>query len=104
MLAFIFLFYPEVIDAAIALVFVGVIPFTAYTIPMTVMFAIYAVLLLVGVITLKRQLDIAYNPRQREVASRNRARTIIQKKSVVTNKKKTVTAKTRKRYATVHEH
>ncbi len=75
------LFFPGFYEEIFALVFVGVIPFTNYTLPSMVMLVIYALFLSLLVYKLTRDVVDISDPRRREISSRARARHIVQKKT-----------------------
>lgn len=67
-------FVPSVADKLFALFFIGLVPFTHYTIPAQAMLAAYALLLAIGIFAIAHQINTAANPHKREIKSRERAR------------------------------
>ncbi|GEM_PF-7002412 len=67
-------FVPGAADKLFALVFIGVVPFTDYTLSVTAMLSIYALLLAIGFYAIIYQLRTVANPVKREMKSRERAR------------------------------
>jgi len=68
------IFVPTAADKFFALFFVGLVPFTNYTISPSAMLAVYAILLALGIYAIARQLVTATSPVKREIESRERAR------------------------------
>lgn len=67
-------FVPSIADPLFALFFIGLVPFTDYTMPPSTMLIIYAVLLALGLYGVTRQVVTVASPVKRETQSRERAR------------------------------
>ena len=65
---------PGAVDKLFALFFVGIVPYTTYTIPPAAMLVIYAFLLALGMYGIARQLATVTSPVKREIEARDRAR------------------------------
>lgn len=65
---------PGMFDMLFALVFVGMVPFTSYTIPPLIMLLCYVTFITLGIYLLANGLATASNVTRREIASRERAR------------------------------
>ncbi len=97
---------PKVLDNLVALLLVGRIPFTHYTIPSLAMLAVYAILLAVGVYSMANLAMSVASPIQRDETARKRAR---QKVLAGTKKQSAVgsssaPSRAKKRYQIVNEH
>lgn len=68
------IFVPGLADRLFALFFIGLVPFTRYTIPAPAMLAAYAFLLAIGVFAIAHQISTAANVAKRDSESRERAR------------------------------
>lgn len=82
-----FIATPGAVDKLFALFFVGLVPYTTYTIPPAAMLVIYAFLLAVGIYAIARQLVTATSPVKREMDSRQRARKKVLRASAVKSPK-----------------
>lgn len=80
------IFVPTAADKFFALFFVGLVPFTNYTLSPSVMLVVYAALLALGIYAIARQLVTASSPVKREIESRERARKKIVHRSNKQNK------------------
>lgn len=91
----VFFAYPQVYEELLALVFVGAIPFTSYTLSPLLMLVTYALFLAVLVYAFARQIINVSDPARRESASRDRARQAVKKKVSSNNyrQRKTVAKK-----------
>lgn len=67
-------FMPILTDALFTFFFIGLVPFTDYTIPPTILLIMYFVLLTFGVYGVVHQLSTAASPTKRDIESRKRAR------------------------------
>lgn len=90
---------PSAADKLFALVFIGIVPFTDYTLSVQTMLGIYALLLAVGLYAILRQLRTVASPVKREMKSRERARKKILRETRVSHKKPSI-AHAKKHYAT----
>lgn len=101
-LVVIFITVPGSVDKLFALFFVGLVPYTNYTIPPSTMLALYALLLALGIYSIGRQLVTATSPVRRDISSRDRARKKVLREAATTPAK---TAKhTKKHFSTAAEH
>lgn len=80
---------PGAVDELFAFFFVGLVPYTSYTIPPAAMLVIYAFLLAVGIYAIAKQLVTATSPVKREMDSRERARKKILRSSATSASPKT---------------
>jgi len=85
---------PGAFDAAFALVFLGMIPFTSYSIPPLAMLIIYALLITLGIRWLFVQPVLIPDTKRREALSRSKARRRVIKKTKTT----AASIKKRRRY------
>lgn len=65
---------PGASDKLFALFFIGLVPYTHYTLPAETMLAIYSLLLVGGLFAIIHQISTATNAVKRDIKSRERAR------------------------------
>lgn len=94
--AFAIALVPGAFDALFALVFIGMVPFSDYTLPPAVMLALYTLLIVLGLRWIIVQPLLMTDAKKREVIERTKARKRVMKKTAHTHSA-THTAK-RKRY------
>lgn len=93
----IILLVPTLADKLFALFFIGLVPFTHYTLPIPAMLAAYALLLAIGLYMIARQLSLVANPAKRAVKSRELARKKVLHRTAKAHPK-TVKTHPKKRY------
>jgi hypothetical protein len=97
-----FIVVPSSVDKLFALFFVGLVPYTNYTIPPSTMLALYALLLALGIYSIGRQLVTATSPVRRDISARDRARKKVLRGAATTPAK--ATKHTKKHFSTATEH
>jgi hypothetical protein len=80
-LALVLFLVPGLVDRLFVFFFIGLVPYTSYTLPPVFMFALYSLLLAIGVYVGMRQLSAVTNQAKRDLAARERARKKVLKNS-----------------------
>lgn len=96
------LIVPGASDKLFAFVFIGAVPFTNYTLSVTAMLGIYALLLFFGLSAIALQVRTAASPVKRDAKSRERARKKVLHDTAKLHPKPK-TAKTKKHYLAATE-
>ena len=96
------LFVPSLADKLFAFFFIGLVPYTHYSVPAPLMLALYTGLLVLGLYGIGRQFMTAANPTQRDTKARERARKKILRSAQT--KPKASTTQTKKHYMAATEH
>lgn len=97
-----FIAVPGAVDKLFALFFVGLVPYTNYTISPSTMLVLYALLLALGIYSIARQLVTVSSPVRRDISSRDRARKKVLHSTATKSKKPSQPSK--KHFSAAAEH